>query len=304
VAIRFDDRVVIVTGAGAGLGRAHALALAARGAKVVVNDMGATREGLRAGSEAAERVVAEIVAAGGQAIADGADVADETEVGAMAARALSLWGRIDALVCNAGILRDKTLAKMTLEDFRAVVDVHLTGAFLCCKACWETMRAQGYGRILLTSSASGLYGNFGQANYGAAKAGLLGLMHAVHLEGEKHDIRANILLPSAATRMTEGLLPPDALALLAPQTISPAVLYLVSERAPSRFVMGAGGGTFARTFLSETQGVTLSGKALSPEEIEAQFSAISDPRDALHYSDAFEQTERFAHLAAQRRGEA
>jgi NAD(P)-dependent dehydrogenase (short-subunit alcohol dehydrogenase family) len=301
VGIRFDGRVAIVTGAGSGLGRAHALGLAARGAKVVVNDLGSARDGSGAGSEAAERVVAEIKAAGGDAIADGADVADAADVAAMVERALSLWGRVDALVCNAGILRDRTLAKMEVADFRAVLDVHLLGAFVCCKACWEAMRAQSYGRILLTSSSSGLFGNFGQANYGAAKAGLLGLMHALHLEGRKHDIRANMILPTAATRMTEGLLPPDALALLAPETITPGVLYLVSERAPSRFVMSAGAGHFARVLISETQGVTLAGDRLTAEEVEAQFSAISDPAHALAYAEAFEQTQRFAQAAAAQR---
>lgn len=302
--IRFDGRVAIVTGAGSGLGRAHALGLAARGAKVVVNDLGSARDGSGRGSEAAERVVAQIKEAGGEAVADGADVASESEVAAMVERALSLWGRVDALVSNAGILRDRTIAKMTVEDFRAVLDVHLVGAFVCCKAVWETMKAQNYGRILLTSSSSGLFGNFGQANYAAAKAGMLGLMHSLHLEGRKHDIRANMILPTAATRMTEGLLPPDALQLLAPAAITPGVLYLVSDRAPSRFVMSAGAGAFARVLISETKGVTLSGEALSPEEIEAQFSAISDPAHALTYADAFEQTQRFAQSAAAARQDA
>lgn len=303
MSIRFDGRVALVTGAGAGLGRAHALGLAARGAKVVVNDLGSARDGSGRGSEAAERVVAEIKAAGGDAVADGADVTDEAEVAAMVERALGLWGRVDALVSNAGILRDRTIAKMSLADFRAVLDVHLVGAFVCCKAVWETMREQGYGRILLTSSSSGLFGNFGQANYAAAKAGMLGLMHSLHLEGRKHDIRANMILPTAATRMTEGLLPPDALQLLAPQTITPGVLYLVSDRAPSRFVMSAGAGAFARVLIQETQGVTLSGAALTPEEIEAQFSAISDPAHAVSYAEAFEQTQRFAQSAALARQE-
>lgn len=298
VSIRFDGRVAIVTGAGAGLGRAHALGLAARGAKVVVNDLGSARDGSGAGSEAAERVVAEIKAAGGDAVADGANVVDQDAVAAMVERALSLWGRVDALVVNAGILRDKTVAKMSVGDFRAVLDVHLVGAFVCCKAVWETMRAQNYGRILLTSSASGLFGNFGQANYAAAKAGMLGLMHSLHLEGRKHDIRCNMILPTAATRMTEGLLPPDALKLLAPETITPGVLYLLSERAPSRFVMSAGAGHFARVLLHETQGATLAGAGLTAEEVEAQFPAISDPAGAVTYGDAFEQTQRFAQAAA------
>ncbi|MBL8587755.1 MAG: SDR family NAD(P)-dependent oxidoreductase [Methylobacteriaceae bacterium] len=303
MSIRFDGRTAIVTGAGAGLGRAYALALAARGARVVVNDLGVGRDGAGGSSEAAERVVAEIRAAGGEAIADGADVSDETAVEAMVARALARFERVDALICNAGILRDKSFGKMTLADFRAVLDVHLTGAFVCCKAVWETMRAQGYGRILLTSSGVGLYGNFGQANYAAAKAGMIGLMHALHIEGKKHDIRVNALAPTAATRMTEGLLPPDALALMAPETITPGVLYLVSERAPSRFIMGAGAGAFARALILETQGTHLSGAALTPEGVEAAFGRIADPAGALAFNDTYEQTERYVRAAAAARGE-
>ncbi|MBK9083153.1 MAG: SDR family NAD(P)-dependent oxidoreductase [Rhizobiales bacterium] len=303
MSIRFDGRVAIVTGAGAGLGRAYALALAARGAKVVVNDLGATRDGAGASSEAAERVVAEICAAGGEAVADGANVVDETAVDAMVGRAMAAWGRIDILINNAGILRDKSFSKMTLADFRAVMDVHVTGAFVCTKAVWEIMRAQNYGRVLLTSSGSGLYGNFGQANYGAAKSAMIGLMHALHLEGRKYDIRVNALAPTAATRMTEGLVPPDALALMGPETITPGVLYLVSERAPSRFVLAAGAGSFARTLITETQGVYLGGAALSPEGVETAFDAIADPAGALAFNDTFEQTERFVRRAAAERGE-
>jgi NAD(P)-dependent dehydrogenase (short-subunit alcohol dehydrogenase family) len=208
--IRFDGKVAIVTGAGNGLGRAHALGLAARGAKVVINDLGAQRDGTGGSSEAAEKVVAEIKAQGGEAIPNGANVTDEAAVNAMVAEAMRKWGRIDILVNNAGILRDKSFAKMDLADFRAVIDVHLWGSVVCTKAVWEIMRAQNYGRVVFTSSSSGIYGNFGQSNYGAAKMAMVGLMNVLHLEGERANIRVNVLSPTAATRMTEDLIPPEA----------------------------------------------------------------------------------------------
>ncbi len=201
--IRFDNRVAIVTGAGGGLGRSHALGLAARGAKVVVNDLG--RGGEPSASSLA--VVAEIEAAGGTAIADGADVSNAEQVAAMVARANATWGKVDILVNNAGILRDKTFTKMTLEDFELVLKVHLLGSAICTKAVWDGMRERNYGRIVFTASSSGIYGNFGQANYGAAKAGMIGLMNVLHLEGAKYNIRVNTLAPTAATQMTAGLIP-------------------------------------------------------------------------------------------------
>jgi NAD(P)-dependent dehydrogenase (short-subunit alcohol dehydrogenase family) len=250
MSIRFDGRVAIVTGAGNGLGRSHALGLAARGAKVVVNDLGGARDGTGGGSEAALKVVEEIRAAGGEAIANGANVADEAAVAAMVAEAMAKWGRIDILVANAGILRDKTFAKLDIADFRAVIDVHLMGSAICARAVWEIMRQQTYGRIVFTSSSSGLYGNFGQANYGAAKAAMVGLMNVLHLEGEKFNIRVNTLAPTAATRMTEELLPKEALAVMTPESITPGVLYLVSEDGPSRVILDAGAGGFARTLFA------------------------------------------------------
>ena len=231
--IRYDNRVAIVTGAGNGIGRSHALALAERGAKVVVNDLGGARDGSGGSLSAAEKVVEEIKAKGGDAIANGANVAKYNEVEAMIADAKKKWGRVDILVNNAGILRDKTFHKMELDDFRLVLEVHLMGSVNCCKAAWEIMREQNYGRIVLTSSSSGLYGNFGQANYGAAKAGMVGLMNVLHHEGQKFNIRVNTLSPTAATRMTEELLPPNVLQLMQPEAITPAVLYMVSEDAPS-----------------------------------------------------------------------
>ncbi|MBD5635509.1 MAG: SDR family NAD(P)-dependent oxidoreductase, partial [Candidatus Eremiobacteraeota bacterium] len=209
MAIRFDDRVAIVTGAGGGLGRGYALELAKRGAKVVVNDFGGSGAGGGGSSEAANRVANEITAAGGHAHANGASVTDESGVATLVAEAMDVFGRVDVLINNAGILRDKTFAKITLDDVRAVLDVHLLGSFLCTKAVWPIMQQRGYGRIVMTSSGSGLFGNFGQANYAAAKLGVVGLMNTLELEGAKYDIRVNTIAPSAATRMTEGLMPPE-----------------------------------------------------------------------------------------------
>ncbi len=298
MALRFDGRVAIVTGAGAGLGRCHALGLAARGAKVVVNDLG--RDG--APSESAERVVEEIRAAGGVAIADPADVADFEQTCAMAARAEREWGRIDVLVANAGVLRDKTFAKMDMAEFELVVRVHLIGSANCARAVWNGMRERNYGRIVLTSSASGIYGNFGQSNYGAAKAGMIGLMNVLALEGERNDIRVNVLAPTARTAMTEGLIPPAAAALLGPETVTPAVLFLASEAAPSRVILGAGAGAFAVTHIAETMGVYLDDAERTPETIAARWAEISDPATAKPLRDAFAQTQKFVAAAARAKG--
>src|ERR1700692_325762 len=226
--IRFDGRVAIVTGAGNGLGRAHALALASRGAKVVVNDFGGARDGTGGSLTSAQSVVEEIRKAGGVAMADGADVSNFEQVTAMVDRAAREWGSVDLLVANAGILRDKSFVKMEIADFAKVLDVHLNGTFYCCKAVWEGMRARNYGRIVLTTSSSGLFGNFGQANYGAAKTGIVGLMNVLAEEGRKTNIRVNTISPTAATRMTEELLTPQALALIKPVVRTPAVLYLLT----------------------------------------------------------------------------
>lgn len=288
--IEFTDRVAIVTGAGTGLGRCHALGLAARGAKVVVNDIGG-----------ADDVVEEIKAAGGQAMAHSADVTDADMIADMIARTMDRWGRIDALVNNAGILRDKTFAKMDMDDFRRVIDVHLMGTALCCHAVWPIMRAQAYGRIVLTASGSGLYGNFGQANYGAAKAAMVGLMNVLHLEGVRSDIRINTLAPTAATAMTEGLLPDAAQVLLAPETITPGVLFLLGNAAPSRTILSAGGGTFAITQIRETQGALIKGD-ITPEAIAASWDRICDPKDAEELENAFAQTRKYARRAAVAKG--
>jgi len=273
--IDLSGQVVIVTGAGGGLGRTHALLLASRGAKVVVNDLGAARDGTGGSHSAAESVAAEIRRNGGEAEANGASVTDFDQVEKMVEAALSKWGRIDALVNNAGILRDKTFAKMTLEDFRAVIDVHLMGSVNCTKAVWEHMRSRKYGRIVLTTSSSGLYGNFGQSNYGAAKMALVGLMNTLHLEGEKYGIRVNCLAPSAASRMTDGLMDAPALDRLAPELVSPAVLALVSQEAPSRAIICAGAGSFERAYIGLTRGVQLGRGRDVAERFLEKFSQIS-----------------------------
>ena len=279
--IRFDGRVAIVTGAGGGLGRSHALALAARGAKVLVNDLGGGIDG-GTGSDganaAAQAVVDQICGAGGEALANRASVTDFDAVQAMVAQAMQAWGRVDILVNNAGILRDKSFAKMELADFRLVMDVHLMGAVHCCKAVWEQMRTQNYGRIVFTSSSSGLYGNFGQANYGAAKMALVGLMQTLSIEGAKHNIRVNCLAPTAATRMTANLMSPDMLKRLLPEAVTPAVLHLVSEQAPTRAILCAGAGSFEAAHVTLTQGVYIGTGADAAEQVAHRFDAIAEPQ--------------------------
>ncbi|WAC58585.1 SDR family NAD(P)-dependent oxidoreductase [Brevundimonas sp. SL130] len=273
--IRFDGQVAIVTGAGGGLGREHALALAARGAKVVVNDLGGARDGSGGSATAAEAVVAEIEAAGGEAMANAASVTDFAAVQAMVAAAMTKWGRVDLLVNNAGVLRDRTFAKMEIEDFRFVVEVHLMGAVNCTKAVWEIMRSQNYGRIVMTTSSSGLYGNFGQSNYGAAKMALVGLMQTLSIEGAKNDIRVNCLAPTAHTRMTEDLGAALPLEALGPELVTPGLLYLLSRDAPSRCILAAGAGGFERAYVTLTEGVHITGED-APEQVAARFDAISD----------------------------
>ena len=272
----FTGRVAIVTGAGGGLGRAHALALAARGARVLVNDLGGTTAGGGGSPAAAQAVVDQIVAAGGQALANGASVTDPAAVAAMVAQAVDAWGRVDILVNNAGILRDKSFAKMTLEDFRAVVDVHLMGAVHCTQAVWPLMTAQKFGRIVMTTSSSGLYGNFGQSNYGAAKMALVGLMQTLSIEGAKHGIHVNCLAPTAATRMTEGLMPAEVLAVLQPEAVVPAMLWLASDAAPTRAIACAGAGTFEVAHITLTQGVHLGTGADTAEQLAAAWAQVSD----------------------------
>ena len=276
MSIDFKGRVAIVTGAGGGLGKQHALALAARGAKVVVNDLGGDVHGVGGSVSAAQAVVDEIRAAGGEAIVNGASVTDFAAVQAMVQQTMDTWGRVDILVNNAGILRDKSFAKMDLADFRLVVDVHLMGAVHCSKAVWPIMQAQNYGRIVMTTSSSGLYGNFGQANYGAAKMALAGLMQTLSIEGEKNNIRVNCLAPTAATRMTEGLMPEAVLKALDPSAVVPAMLVMASEDAPNRTIICAGAGSFEVAHITLTQGVHLGLTPDTPERLAAALGQVTD----------------------------
>jgi NAD(P)-dependent dehydrogenase (short-subunit alcohol dehydrogenase family) len=278
-----SGRVAIVTGAGGGLGRSHALFLASQGAKVVVNDIA---------QDAADRVAAEIVAAGHEALAIAASVTDEAGVAAMVGQTMERWGRIDILVNNAGILRDKTFVKMSLEDFRLVVDVHLMGAVICAKVVWEIMREQRHGRIVMTTSSSGLYGNFGQANYGAAKMALVGLMQTLAIEGEKYGVRVNCLAPTAATGMTEGVLSEASLDLLDPALVSPGLLALVGDEAPTRAILCAGAGHFAVANITLSQGHYIGGGEDAGERVARRWEAITDRAREIVPAYGFTQAER------------
>jgi hypothetical protein len=284
MSIRYDGRVAIVTGAGNGLGRSHALELAKRGAKVVVNDFGGARDGTGGSTTAAEKVVEEIRATGGNAIANGANVADPADCTALAAQALEKWGRIDILINNAGILRDKSFGKMTPAEWNPVIDVHLTGSANVTMAVWNVMKEGNYGRILMTTSTSGLYGNFGQANYGAAKMGGVGLMNTLVIEGAKNNIRINCLAPTAATRMTEDIMTPEMLEALKPEFVTPAALFLVSENAPNRTVMLAGAGFYATAEIVESQGLHLPLAERNVDGVAAHWQQISDMTNPARFS--------------------
>jgi len=291
--IRFDGKVAIVTGAGGGLGRQHALELARRGAKVVVNDLGGSMDGSGGNSAAAEAVVAEIKAAGGEAIANGASVTDDAGVANLVKQTMDAYGRIDILIANAGILRDKSFSKMELSDFEAVMQVHVWGTYKPIKAVWEIMKTQNYGRIVVTTSSSGMYGNFGQANYGAAKMAVLGLMNTLKIEGQKNNIRVNAISPVAATRMTGGLMPPEVLEKLMHEYVTPGVVYLVSEDAPTGAILTAGAGAFALSRIFETEGVYLGEGGLSVEEVAANWEKINDPDGQKAYFAGGEQGQKF-----------
>ncbi|MGD2007665.1 MAG: SDR family NAD(P)-dependent oxidoreductase, partial [Cellvibrionales bacterium] len=295
--IRYDDRVAIVTGAGGGLGRSHAIELARRGARVVVNDLGGSVDGKGQNTDAALAVVAEIEAAGGSAMAHPANVADADQVADMVAQTMEHWGRVDILVNNAGILRDKSFSKMELADFDAVLGVHLMGSVNCTKAVWDIMKNQEYGRIVMTSSSSGLYGNFGQTNYGAAKLGVVGFMNTLVQEGAKYNIRVNALAPTAGTRMTEGLMNEQAFNLLTPETVTPAVLFMVSEDAPTHTILAAGAGAFAVAKIVETEGMWLPEEEQTPEGIAAHWDEISQGTES-QLKAGFEQTFKMVGKAA------
>lgn len=279
--VRFDNRVAIVTGAGGGLGRQYALDLAARGVKVVVNDLGGTLAGGGGSPVAAQKVVDEIRAGGGEAMASGASVSDQAAVGAMVAEALARFGKIDILINNAGILRDKSFAKMAIDDFRAVLDVHLMGSVICTKAVWDHMRDNNFGRILMTTSSSGLYGNFGQSNYAAAKMGLVGLMKTLALEGARNNVHVNAIAPLAATRMTENLMPAEVLARIQPHAVSPAALYLVSDDAPTNRILNAGGGGFESAHVTLTPGIHVDDSALTAETIATRIDDICNRAEEM-----------------------
>lgn len=281
--MNLSDRVAIITGAGGGLGRCHALLAARLGAKVLVNDMN---------GENAERVAEEIREAGGVATGIAASVTDEAAVAGMAERALSDWGRIDILVNNAGILRDKSFAKMDIADFRLVMDVHLMGAVICTKAVWETMRQQNYGRVVFTTSSSGLFGNFGQSNYGAAKMALVGLMQTLALEGANYGVRVNCLAPTAATPMTENLLPPDVIEKIAPELVSPGLMALVGEDAPNKTILSTGAGHYARTNVSLTKGVYIGGGDDACDAVLARWDEISERSGDIVPGRGYDQVER------------
>lgn len=275
MSISFADQVAIVTGAGGGLGRCHALELARRGAKVVINDLGGTMDGSGGSSDAAEAVVAEIKAMGGEAIANGGSVSDRAGAQSMVDDAMNAWGRVDVLINNAGILRDKSFSKMTLDDFEMVVNVHLMGAAYCSHAVWPIMREQNYGRILMTTSPSGLYGNFGQTNYGAAKMGQVGLMNSMKIEGAKNNIHTNSIAPVAATRMTENLMPEEVLEKLGPELVTPAAIFLVSEEAPNGVILQAQGGQYSLAAVVENNGVNL-GVVATADDVASSYEAIVD----------------------------
>jgi NAD(P)-dependent dehydrogenase (short-subunit alcohol dehydrogenase family) len=290
--IRFDGKVAIVTGAGGGLGRCHALELARRGAKVVVNDLGGSVDGSGGNSAAAEAVVKEITDAGGTAMANGASVTDDAGVAHLVSQTMDKWGRVDVLIANAGILRDKSFAKMEIKDFDAVMSVHLMGTVKPCKALWEIFKKQQYGRIVVTTSSTGLYGNFGQTNYGAAKLSLVGFMNTLKLEGAKDNIKVNAIAPVAGTRMTENLMPANVLEMLKPEYVTPGVVYLVSDDAPTGMIMTAGAGVFSAAQLVETDGLNL-GHNATADDVAANWSKIADFTGAKHYTQGGEQTQKF-----------
>ena len=292
MAMSFDGKVAIVTGAGGGLGRAHALELARRGARVVVNDLGGAVDGSGGSSKAAQDVVREIEALGGKAIANGGSVSDREGAQSIVRDAVQAFGTVDVLINNAGILRDKSFGKMPLDDFELVLKVHLLGSVYCTSAAWPVMLAKDYGRIVMTTSSCGLFGNFGQSNYGAAKLGLIGLMNTLKLEGEHKNIRVNTIAPVAATRMTDDLgMPEQVFQALKPELVTPAVLYLCSEDAPNGTIVEAGAGYYAKVQVVESKGVHL-GPAATVEDVAAAFDRIADMSQATPFWQGGEVTQK------------
>ncbi|MEC8316472.1 MAG: SDR family NAD(P)-dependent oxidoreductase [Pseudomonadota bacterium] len=292
MSLDFTGKTVIVTGSGGGLGRSHALEFARRGANVVVNDLGGSVDGSGGSSEAADAVVKTIIDNGGKAISNGASVTDDKGVANMVEQTLSEFGRIDVLVNNAGVLRDKSFSNMSMSDFEFVVDVHLMGTVKTTHAVFPIMKEQNYGRIVVTTSSSGLYGNFGQSNYGAGKMGVVGMMNTLELEGAKYNIHVNALAPVAWTRMTEDLMPPEAEALLTPESVTPAVVFMSSDQAPSGQIICAGAGVFAAAQVVETPGKLL-GVDAAAEDVAANWEEISDLTEAKPLGMGFEQSAKF-----------
>ena len=298
MSINFNDQVAIVTGAGNGLGRSHAIELAKRGAKVVINDLGGARDGTGGGSEAAQEVVALIESNGGEAIANGANVADFEQVQEMVAQTMEKWGRVDVLVNNAGILRDKSFAKMDLGDFQTVMDVHLMGSVNCTKAVWDIMREQNYGRLVMTTSSSGMYGNFGQANYGAAKMALVGFMNTLVIEGKKYGVHVNTLSPTAGTRMLEDLIDDkQVMELMSVESVTAGLITLCDRDAPNRTILCAGAGGYATTHIYETEGIFLPASEQTAENVRANIDAINDADGEKILTAGFEQTNKFVEKA-------
>jgi NAD(P)-dependent dehydrogenase (short-subunit alcohol dehydrogenase family) len=285
MAIRFEGRTAIVTGAGGGIGRCYAIELARLGAKVVVNDLGGAVDGTGSSLTAARAVVDEIEAMGGQAVASSDSVSDRAGAQRLVEQAVSTFGSVDIVINNAGILRDKSFLKMEMDDFDAVVDVHLRGSAYVTKAAFGFMKEQGYGRIVLTSSTSGLFGNFGQANYGAAKMGVVGLMNCLRIEGAKHGIRVNTIAPAAATRMTEGLLPKEVAEAMRPELVVPATLFLASESCPTGHIVFAAAGYFARVAVHLGRGEAI-GPGASVDDVAARYERIADLGGARVMEDA------------------
>lgn len=281
MSLDFKDKVAIVTGSGNGIGKGYALELAKRGAKVVVNDLGGTVDGSGGSLSAADAVVQEIETAGGEAMANGANVAKQEDVKAMVEATMEKWGRVDILINNAGILRDKSFGKMEWSDFEAVINVHLLGSALCAHSVFPIMKEQEFGRIVMTSSSSGLFGNFGQTNYAAAKMGVVGLMNTLKLEGAKYNVHTNSIAPTATTRMTEHLFPAEFAEKLDPKYIIPAVIFLASEKAPNGEILEAGGGVVANTYVMETMGKYFgTDENFTAEAVANHWAEIADTTDA------------------------